>query len=864
MPAETIVWLGRRSSQRYGTIIGPKAASLCRLYELGARIPPCFFVTTDAFRSHLRSGDLRSQIAADLGAKSEGVRATLQQIRKLIVGTPLADHVREQVVMAYQRLGVGSVAVRSSATAEDLPGHSFAGQYETILGVTSLDGCLDAIKRCWASLWTERAYEYRERNGIEHEQVEMAVIVQEQIEPEAAGVVFTLDPVTGSPSRIVIEACAGLGESLVSGHVTPDRIVLRKKNLGLIRETVSNGEQRECVLDLKSGQLLARQARQIERKLGTPQDIEWALRGDRLWLLQARPITAVPEPKPWEDRQVWTNLNLGEVVPDVMTPMTRSMIEPMFAPLFGSILRLVGADLTRGQIVGFVAGRLYFNVNTGVAAGMPFNQGPEKWARASTLMGGQQNRLFELGEVDLCEEDLPDLGFSWLRYVLSWPRIVRTIVAHRPSRGEAFKASLRAQGDALSQIDAKAMPTERLASLIGEILDGSLADTDLLFLGPSAAGIPVLEKVCRDWLGDEDLTLTYRLFAAQGNIADTQAGLDLWRLASLAHDNGETEGLLSSEATWDELRPQLERTEHGRQFVAGWDRFMVEHGHHGRGELELFNPRWSERPDYILDLLRGYLRSIDRTDPLAHQQRLAAERERLTAECRQRLGNPIRRGIFGWALRNSRKVAVDRENWKNEAVRHIAAFRRLVLELGARLTERGALHERDDIFFLEIPEIEPVANGTAGFDVAARIAQRRAEYERNCALTPPPVVVGCFDPQKHRMPEIDTALRLLKGTAVSPGVATGKAKVILLADDHQHVEAGEILVAPSTDPAWTPYFLPAAAVVMDLGGILSHGAIIAREYGIPAVANVGIASRIIQTGQTIEVDGDRGTVRILS
>ncbi len=827
------------------------------------KVPPGFFITTAAFREHLETGGLRSRIAVlldTLDAQLEGQQSALEQIRQLIVMSPLTDCLRGQIEAAYHRLGADAVAVRSSATAEDLPGHSFAGQYETILGVTSLEACLDAIRRCWASLWTERAYEYRKRNGIEHEQVEMAVIVQQQIAPEAAGVVFTLDPVTGSPSRIVIEACAGLGERLVSGRVRPERIVLRNKNLGIIRQTTANGEP---VLDVASAQRLARRARQIECKLRGPQDIEWAMRDGDIWFLQARPITAIPEPKPWEQRQVWTNLNLGEVVPDVMSPMTRSMIEPMFTPLFGSIFRLVGADLTKAPIVGFVAGRLYFNINTGLAAAMPFHQGPEKWARASTLMGGQQNRLFELGEIDLCEEDLPDLGFSWFRYILSWPRIVRTIIAHRPSRGEAFKASLRAQGDALSRVDARALPMEEMLSLIGEMIDGSLANTDLLFLGPGTVGLSVLEEVCRHWLGDEDLTLVFRLFAAQGGIADTQAGLDLWRLAALAHASSEIESLLLSETTWDKVRPALERTEHSRQFLIAWDRFMAEHGHHCRGELELLNARWSERPDYILNLLRGYLRSFDSADPPANQQRLAEERERLTLECRRQLKNPVRRRIFDWALRNGRKVAVDRENWKNEAVRHIAAFRRIVLELGERLAERGILRERDDIFFLEIPEIELVASGTADFDVAARIAERRAEYERNCHLTPPPVVAGRFDPLKHRPPQVDTTATLLKGTAVSPGTATGKARVILRTDDHQHVEAGEILVAPSTDPAWTPYFLPAAAVVMDLGGILSHGAIIAREYGVPAVANVAGASRIIQTGQTIQVDGDRGIVRIL-
>ncbi len=750
--------------------------------------------------------------------------------------------------------------MRSSATAEDLPGHSFAGQYETILGVRSLDECIDAIRRCWALLWTERAYEYRRRNGIDHRQVEMAVIVQRQIEPDAAGVAFSLDPVTGSRSRIVIESCRGLGEALVSGTVQPDRILLRKKNLSLIRQNLAADSPS---LDLKPARRLGRAVRRIERKLGSPQDVEWAIRDGTLWLLQARPITAIPELKPWEDRQVWTNLNVGEILPDVMTPMTRSVVVPVFLPLFRSVFRLFGADLTKSSPVGFVAGRLYFHVNTGMAAAQPFSLGQDNWARASTLMGGQQQQQFELGEFDLCDEDLPDLGFSWPRYLLSWPGILRTLIAHRPSRGEAFMAGIRAQGDALSRMDFRAMPTIELASLVGRIVRESLGDADLLYLGPGVAALGVLQKACRTWLADENLTLTYRLFAAQGGIADTQAGLDLWRLASMLAKSEEIKASVLEGANWDDLRPRLDQTEHGREFLAAWDRFMAEHGHHCRGEIELFNARWSERPDYVLDLLRGYLRCIDRADPLANQERLAREREQLTTECRRRLRNPVKRAIFDWAIRNSRKVAADRENWKNEFIRQMAAFRRGLLEFGERLRRQGVLQERDDVFFLEISEIEPAADGSTDFDIGRRIADRRAEYEENRRLSPPPVVVGRYDPQRHRPMEMDATAKTLSGTAVSPGVVTGKARVIHHADDHEHVEAGEILVAPFTDPAWTPYFLPAAGVVMDLGGILSHGAIIAREYGIPAVVNVGHASKLIQTGQMLRVDGDRGVVTIM-
>jgi pyruvate,water dikinase len=290
---------------------------------------------------------------------------------------------------------------------------------------------------------------------------------------------------------------------------------------------------------------------------------------------------------------------------------------------------------------------------------------------------------------------------------------------------------------------------------------------------------------------------------------------------------------------------------------------MTEHGHHCRAELEFANARWSERPDYVLGLARNYLRSIENVSPLENRRRLAAERDELAEQCRNRLRNPVKRALFNWSLSGVRKLAVDRENWKNEIVRQLAVLRRALLTLGDRLHKGGVLSLADDVFFLELGEIEALAEGRADFDAKPRIASRRAEYERNKACTPPPVVVGRFDPQKHALPRIDDATKELKGIGVSPGVVTGKARVILRTDDHGHVEAGEILVAPFTDPAWTPYFLPTAGVVMDQGGILSHGAIIAREYGIPAVVNVGPASRLIRTGQTLRVDGDRGTVTIL-
>jgi len=855
MNNKIVLWLNQPPEQADRRLIGPKAASLCTLHRLGVKVPPCCFVTTTAFREHLEANGLRPQIAA----RRDGTPEALEQIRRIIAQAPLTGPLRDEVAAAYERLGAAVVAVRSSATAEDLPGHSFAGQYETILGVKSLEECLDAIKKCWASLWTERAYEYRRRNGIDHQQVEMAVIVQQQIEPQAAGVAFSVDPVTGSHSRIVIESCRGLGEALVSGQVQPDRILLRKKNLALIRQHLVTDEPS---LSLKSARRLARRVRRIEERLGSPQDIEWALRDGTLWLLQARPITALPEPKPWEDRQVWTNLNLGEIAPDVMTPMTYTVIMLMFEPLFGPVFRLFGADPRPYPPAGRVAGRVYFNLNTILAAARPFTS-PARLSAMNDVFGGEQTRRFERGEFDLCDEDLPDLGFHWPKYILSWPRLVCDLIAHRPSKGDTFMANFKAGNDTVARFDTDAASTEELTRMVTQTLHENMRDCSMLYMWPGSVASVVFQRACQNWLGNIDQALGYRLLAAQGGMADTEAALDLWRLAALAHENKETEAALLGDGAWNAICPRLAATDPGRRFLAGWDRFMVTHGQHCHSELEFFSPRWSEMPDYVLGLLQGYLCSMDRANPLERQRRLAEERERLTKQCRRRLRNPVKRGLFNWSLRLTQKSARYRENWKNEAVRLLAGFRRIFLALGERLRQKGIFTDREDIFFLEVSEVEPVVQGRADFDVRQRIAERRAEYEWNRAQTPPPVVVGRYDPQKHVASSIDTSLKVLQGIAVSPGVATGKARVITQPGDRQHVEPGEILVAPVTNPAWTPYFLPAAGVVMDMGGVLSHGAIIAREYGLPAVVNVGPASKIIQTGQTIRVDGDRGTVTIV-
>ena len=429
------------------------------------------------------------------------------------------------------------------------------------------------------------------------------------------------------------------------------------------------------------------------------------------------------------------------------------------------------------------------------------------------------------------------------------------------------------------------MSTPALTRLCVQFIREILNDADILYLLARGAALPVFAKACRDWLGDPGLTLKF--FAALGGMPVAEAGLSLWRLAALAHADLDTEAAVNSENScrsaglparrvpsgtkdaaaaknnWAEVRARLGGTEHGRKFLTAWEAFMSEHGHHCRGEFELSNARWCEAPDYILGLVRGYLGSLGQSDPLENQRRLAEERERLTAQCRARLNNPVKRWLFSRALRATQDLTVYREQLKNHGIRRIACLRRALLALGQKLQEQGTLSRRDDIFFLEVAELEPVAAGIASFDWRERIEWRRREYETNLKLNPPRVVNGRFDPNAPGSPAANADAKLLEGIPVSPGLVTGPARVILRTDDHEQVLPGEILIAPFTDPAWSPYFITAAGVVVEQGGILSHGSIVAREYGLPAVTNVTSATRAIRTGDLVQVDGNRGRVSVL-
>ena len=843
------------------SLVGGKALNLGKMIAAGLPVPSGFCVTTTAFDLFLASCPRRTELSSLLaqcsGDEIGRIAELSREVRSCLTEVHVPEVVKDAVLSAWREPGKErSFAVRSSATVEDAAGMSFAGQFESILNVCGADALLAAIKSCWLSLFSERALVYLAKQRLPAEKVKMAVLAQEMVEADHAGVVFTADPLTGATDRFVVECVSGLGEGLVQGKIQPERMVVEKRTGRLLASPENE------LLSSATLENLCALARRTERLFSAPQDIEWALRDGGVFLLQSRPITTKAPVRTWEDRQVWSNFNTGEVMPDVMTPMTWSMMQSVLRGVLGSnVFRLVGADITRAPLAGLVAGRIYFNANTFLAAIKPFSflvKGTPDVARA---LGGGSVEAYRQLPLTIPPEDLPDLGFRWPKYILSWPCILHDLIPRSPRRCRAGLARFKTQTDELVRLDVRAMSTPELTRLCVRLIREIFKDADLLSLMTQAAALPVFQKACRDWLGEPGLTL--RLFAALGSMPNAEAGLALWRLAALAHADSDTEAAVSSESNWPEVRARLCRTEPGRKFLAAWDVFMTEHGHHCRGELELFNARWSETPDYILGLVRGYLRAMDQSDPLENQRRLAEEREHLAVQCRARLKHPIKRWIFSHSLRRAQELIVFREQLKNLGVRRFAFVRRVLLVLGQRLHEQGSLSCRDDIFFLDVSELEPAATGNASFDWRERIKSRRPEYEKNLKLHPPRVVNGRFDPNAPGWPVANADAKFLEGIPVSPGIVTGPARVILRTDDHEQVLSGEILIAPFTDPAWSPYFITAAGVVMEQGGILSHGSIVAREYGLPAVTNVASATRVICTGDLVQVDGNRGCVSVL-
>ena len=850
--------------------VGGKALGLADLITAGMPVPPGFCVTTSAYRHALE----------DAGAAAQANHTP-------IVPRDLQAH----ITAAYAALSADgapvAVAVRSSATAEDLPTASFAGQQDTYLGVVGAPAVLAAVEGCWASLWNDHAVAYRQRAGIDGDDVAIAVVVQRLVDAQSAGVLFTADPVTGNRDLVVINATWGLGEALVGGEVTPDQIILDAATGEVVRHDVADkhvmtirsasgsalvpvaDEHRRIpvLADDDLGALL-RLATAVSTHTGHPMDIEWAKDDTRIWAVQARPITALP---PDLMGMEWSREMIIERYPDPVTPMTWSTVSGTFFDSLTSTVRSLGGTLpTDVPLLRLIHGRVYVNV-TAFQRGM--NTLPLRPPVATKDAPDPSAASTASDTSNTSDVPVPAGRPKPAALARGLTALVRVVLGTHREWERRLPAYIAAN-ETLRHVDWEAMTAT-------DLLTDNAARRDLLapMLDNHARAIvagdltlQLLGTLTKRWLDDSDGSLVLTLVSGLTGNHTVETNHELWLLAEHARRHGELRDLLTGPAGPDRTAGDLTAgaftaVPGGADFASRLAAFLERYGHRSP-RYEFHHPTWGEDPTQVLDLIRLMLDGVP--DPLVGQRAAEARRHEATADARRRLALP-QRLIFDRVLNLAQVYFRLRENQQFYLVLGTPGLRGLLAAIGARFVEHGLIDGADDVYFLHHDEVIDLLTAIAagrkpGVSItgvgAARstrdlISQRRAQFFRDHTLAAPLRLGGAAEDAGDDAAGLDGALR---GIPASAGTATGRARIVRGPEDFASVCRGDILVAPATTPAWTPLFGVAAGLVTEFGGLLSHSGVVAREYGMPAVLGVPDALTRIADGDVITIDGGIGVV----
>ncbi|KAF0244209.1 MAG: pyruvate water [Planctomycetota bacterium] len=835
-------------------LAGGKGWNLGRLARYGFPVPHGFVLSADSYREFMVSGALKRLSAefARVGAReaaSASLTDRMQLLRTTIEAAPLPAAVVDALRQSLARSGLdrAAVAVRSSATAEDGGSTSFAGVHRSVLDVIGADSVLRAVREVYASLWTPQALAYRRRFLVPDDDVACAVVVCRMVPAQSAGVAFTCDPRSGRRDAITISASRGAGEAVVSGAVNPEEITVALTLLGLAVESRSGPPTLDDVQTLALGRLALRAAWALGDGQD-PQDLEWVFDGKRFHLLQARPVTRVPRVTfagAAHLPTVWSNANIRDAVPFVMTAMTWSCVLNVLRFMIWEYPRSVGFPVPAGmEVIRRFSGRGYFDV-TSLQWAFYDCFGVPPW-ESNRSMGGHQ-------------APIPVPAGNPLSGRRGWPRLLRLLKAARvllrlpktvpPEIERVFRQSKELLG-----VDMAALSVAQLLALLERISLVQVAFSKPFMLTASAlAWQAELEKLLEKLAPGRGIAIASALVAGSGAVVSAQQGTRLFDIADAARrDPAAVEKL---KAGTDDLK-SLPDSSPFRQELA---RFLADFGHRAVYEAEIASPRWNEDSSWLVEQVRQILDGHGkRPDDVARERRTVAERE-------VRGITFFRRPQIAWLVRRAREGAALRERAKSGLVAQVQPMRRALLEMGHRLVAAKIADSPQDVFHLAWPEVEAWLRGEwDGRGLRELVADRKAQMARWEKQLPPDLIhADGSAPQPHPAPGKNAAgIKTLKGLAVSSGQATGPARVIRHPADGGRLKQGDILVAPSTDPGWTPLFLRASAVVMETGGMLSHGAIVAREYGLPAVVNIAGLLDQVKDGQSLTVDGDSGLVTL--
>lgn len=857
---------------------GGKAESLAILARAGFPLPRTFALSAQAAVEHYREALPPALRPEALFAGRVASDEQLAEARKRVQDTPVSAAVVdgvERVLSDMRRYGQVSLAVRSSSTLEDLPIKAAAGMYDTMLAVQGRAAVVGAIQQVWASLFQPLVLRYMQRAGTSTVHG-VGVVLQGMVRADVSGVLFTVNPLTADAGEIVLNASFGLGTVVTDGSVGPDTFRVAKHN-GWVRDRVvgnkayrddwSDGtgvvrtrvdpEQasRMCLDEHLLGQLVELGGR-IERHFGSPRDIEWSVAGDRLFVLQARPVTALPAPEGRTSRRprplpsadpvdtVWSNINVGEALPGVATPLTWSILSDFSEQGFRSAFAGLGCKVPKHvQLVGNFRGRIYLNLT-------------ELSRIAAQVPGLRPGHVLPFGggdEVDRLERaTAPVSSVSFMaRLPATATRLARE---HLGLQRRVEQTQRRFDGELgrLRAMDLRILPGAALDATLSDI-HHLLSDVGALMLtayGGLLASLLPLRASLKAALGDEADRWQQDLLSALEDVESADPGAALVDVASVLRSDPPALAAFSSESSLSELA----------QLPPGPARdaievFLKRFGHRAVREAELSEPRWKERPQLLFDSLRLHLQMpLSELPPSARARARLAKAEARLSEVRQPLRTSVRT-----LLRVSRHYMRLRERLRGRVTVVLDLLRWVALDASRRISVREPECGPEAAFFLTLPELRAFLRGEA-INLAAAVARRRAQYLRDQALpAPPDTFVGYPRPKHHAMDESG----VLVGLAASGGRVEGRACVMGDPSSAQALRPGDIIVVASADVGWTPLFLSAAGVAIDAGGPLSHACVVAREFGLPAVVNLKHATQTIRTGDRIAIDGDHGTVTLL-
>jgi pyruvate,water dikinase len=853
-------------------LVGGKGANLGELARIeGIQIPDGFCISTEVFKRIIEETPSISQLLDQLSFLKVEDRDKISklsgEIRRIIEGIPIPQDITEEISRLFSGLGKeNAYAIRSSATAEDLPMASFAGQQDTYLNIIGKEAILQYISKCWASLYTDRAIIYRLQNGFDHGKVHLAVVVQQMIFPQTAGILFTADPVNSNRKVLSIDASFGLGESLVSGLVNPDtykvsngkiidkRISTKKlaiyaaKNGGTEEHMIESERQTRQALADEQILRLERIGRKIEEHFGRPQDIEWCLVDDTFYIVQSRPITTlypIPEVNDQENH-VYVSVGHQQMMTDPMKPLGLSFWQ-----------------LTTIRPMYIAGGRLFVDITQQLATPNGRELLLNVLGKSDPLIKDAFTTIVERDFIKLLPTDKKEPGRGKddkvppppapPTQIDNDPAIVSELIKSNQTSIEALKQDIQTRsGSAL--LDFILEDIQQLRKFLFDPRSTSV------FMAAMDASSWINEKM-DEWLDEKKAADT--LSQSVPNNITSEMGLALLDVADVIRPYPEVIDYLQH-AKDENFFDEFPRFNGGKEAREAINAYLNKYGIRCAGEIDITRTRWSERPAILVPIIlnniknfgpnessrkfeQGLQEALGKEQELLDRLKRLPDGEQKAKETKQMIS--LVRNFIGY-----------REYPKYGMISRYFVYKQALLKEAEQLVQANVIHEKEDIYYLSFEELcEVVRTNKPDHEV---VSKRKEAYKLYEKLTPPRIITSDGEIIAGRYKQENLPPKAMAGLPVSSGVIEGRARVIFTIEDAD-LKAGDILVTPFTDPSWTPLFVSIKGLVTEVGGLMTHGAVIAREYGLPAVVGVENATKLIKDGQRIRVNGTEGYIEVL-